>query len=250
MDSLLAASTSNHPNTTKNPFTAQPIYGFFSLLLLVVIFITMLPHYFKLANDPANVPISYVVHGVVYLAWFVVFAIQSNLVVLKKTAIHKRLGYCSLVLLAALIISGLQILYSAMSAYDPNWDAGYLYARINLIWGVLHTFVCFIILCGLGLFYRKQLHLHKRFMLMAALTMIPASITRIAFLGIIPINGTVLTLLTTYILWLTPLVIDRLKFNAVHPVFKWGVPIYFVTQLFCIGFMPTTGLGRAIAFPF
>lgn len=250
MDSLLAASASNHNKPEKNLFTAQPLYGKFSLLLLVIIFITMLPHYFKLAAAPANVPTSYVVHGAVYLAWFVLFAIQSNLVVLKKTAVHKQLGYCSLILLAALIISGLQILYAAMSAYDPNWDAGFLYSRMSLIWGVLHTFVCFIILCGLGLFYRKQLHLHKRFMLMAALTMIPASITRIAFLGIIPINGTVLTLLTTYILWLTPLVMDRLIFKAVHPVFKWGVPIYLVTQIICIGFMPSTGLGRAIAFPF
>ncbi len=250
MDSLLAASSSNPNKAKKNPFTAQPIYGNFSLLLLVVIFITMLPHYFKLSTAPANVPTSFVVHGVVYLAWFVVFAIQSNLVVLKKTAVHKQLGYCSLVLLAALIISGSQILYGAMSAYNPNWDAGFLYSRISLIWGVLHTFIAFIILCSLGFFYRKQLHLHKRFMLMATLTMIPASITRIAFIGVIPIDGTLLTLLTTYILWLTPVVIDRLRFNAVHSVFKWGVPIYLVTQIFCIGFMPTTGLGRAIAFPF
>jgi len=87
-------------------------------------------------------------------------------------------------------------------------------------------------------------------MLMAALTMIPASITRIAFLGIIPINGTVLTLLTAYILWLTLLVIDRLIFKAVHPVFKRGVPIYLVTQIICIGFMPSAGLGRVIAYPF
>lgn len=250
MDSLQAPSLANRNKTEKNLFTAQPIYGKFSLLLLGVIFITMLPHYFKLYSAPANVPVAFVVHGAVYFAWFVLFAVQSNLVVLKKSALHKKLGYFSLILLAALIISGMQILYGAMSGFDPNWDAGFLYSRMSLIWGVLHTFVCFIILCGLGVFYRKQLHLHKRFMLMAALTMIPASITRIAFLGIIPIDGTLLTLLTTYILWLTPVVMDRLIFKAVHPVFKWGVPIYFVTQIICIGFIPSTGLGRVIAFPF
>lgn len=250
MDSAKISSTAIANKIENNPFSARPIYGNFSLLLLGVIFITMLPHYFKLYSAPANVPVAFVVHGIVYFAWFVLFAVQSNLIALKKSATHKKLGYFSLILLAALIISGMQILYGAMSSYDPNWDAGFLYSRINLIWGVLHTFISFIILCGLGLLYRKQMHLHKRFMLMAALTMIPASVTRIAFLGIIPIDGTLLTLLTTYILWLTPVVMDRLIFKAVHPVFKWGVPVYIVTQIICIGFMPSTGIGRAIAFPF
>ena len=250
MESVRASPPTHLNKIDHHPFTAQPIYGKFSLLLLVIIFITMLPHYFKLYAAPESVPIAFVVHGALYLAWFVVFAIQSNLVVLKKTAAHKKMGYFSLILLAALIISGMQILYGAMSGYDPNWNAGFLHSRISLIWGVLHTFVFFIILCGFGLLYRTQLHLHKRLMLMAALTMIPASITRIAFLGIIPINGTLLTLLTTYILWLTPVVIDRLQFKAVHPVFKWCIPNYVVTQIICIGVIPTTGIGRAIAFPF
>ncbi|AQT61700.1 hypothetical protein [Cellvibrio sp. PSBB023] len=104
MDSAKISSTAIANKIENNPFSARPIYGNFSLLLLGVIFITMLPHYFKLYSAPANVPVAFVVHGIVYFAWFVLFAVQSNLIALKKSAIHKKLGYFSLILLAALII--------------------------------------------------------------------------------------------------------------------------------------------------
>src|SRR5688572_16346684 len=251
MDSAQTPPASQTGKSAPNKqLTPLPIYGKFSLILLVVIFITLLPHYFKIYSPSDNVPVAFIVHGFLYLAWFLLFAVQSNLVVLKKTEAHKKLGYLSLILLVGLILSGAQMLYGAMSGYDPNWDVGYLRSRTSLIWGVLHTFIFFIIFCGFGFLYRKKMHVHKRLMLMAALTMIPASITRIAFIGVIPIDGTLLTLLTTYVLWLTPIVMDRLIFKAVHPVFKWSVPIYVVTQIICIGFMPATELGRAIAFPF
>ena len=94
MDSAQNPPASKTGKSAPNKqFTPLPIFGKFSLILLVVIFITLLPHYFKIYSPSDNVPVAFVVHGFLYLAWFLLFAVQSNLVVLKKTDVHKKLGY-------------------------------------------------------------------------------------------------------------------------------------------------------------
>jgi uncharacterized membrane protein YozB (DUF420 family) len=231
-------------------FTRKPIYGKLSIFLLGLILITLIPHYGKIADPDTQVPLVIIIHGILYLIWFVLFAVQCNLVAKGNVATHKKLGYASLGLFALLLISGLWIIVTAMLGYDPNWDPAYLFARTNLLWGVFHTIIFFSVFYALGVVNRQNLHAHKRFMLLASLTMVPASVTRIAFLNIIPINGTLLTLGAIYGFLLTVIIMDKVIFKRVHSVFKWWVPIYLVTQIICIGIIPTTAIGKAIAFPF
>lgn len=155
----------------------------------------------------------------------------------------------SMALFLFLIISGVEMLIGVMEAYNPNWTEGHIHARASFVWGILHTLISFFIFYILGVLFRRKLQLHKRFMLMASLSMVSASVTRVAFLPFIPLDGMILTLAATYAFLLTPMIIDRLAFKAIHPVFKWCIPIYVVTQIMCIGILPTTEIGRAIAFP-
>jgi hypothetical protein len=230
-------------------FSRHPLYGKFSILLLAVIIVSLLPHYAKIFHSPELVSASFIVHAIVYLGWFILFVVQANLVTSGNISTHKKLGYISLVLFVLMLISGISMLIGIMESYDSSWEDWYLRSRTNLIWGVFHTLICFVIFYLLGFFFRKQLHLHKRFMLLASLSMISASVTRVAFLPFIPIDGTLITLLSTYVLLLTPMIMDRVIFKSIHPVFKWSVPIYIITQIVCIGILPNTEIGRALAFP-
>lgn len=230
-------------------FSNQPIYGKFSIVLLGVMFVSILPYYVKVYNTPEIFSVTFVIHSILYLGWYILFAVQSNLVSSGNFAAHKKLGYMSMALFVFLIISGVEMLIGVMQAYDPNWTGGHVHSRASFVWGILHTLISFFIFYIVGVLFRKQLQLHKRFMLLASLSMISASVTRVAFLPFIPIDGMIVTLVATYAFLVAPMIIDRLAFNAIHPVFKWCVPIYIITQIICIGILPATEIGRAIAFP-
>ncbi|AQQ68347.1 hypothetical protein Mag101_12400 [Microbulbifer agarilyticus] len=122
--------------------------------------------------------------------------------------------------------------------------------KLSLIWGILHTILFFSAFYLAALIARSDVHTHKRLMLLASLSMVSASITRVAYLPGVPVDGTALVLLSTYGLLVAPVLIDRFKFGAVHPVFKWTIPLYISTQIICIAVLPGTELGKLIAFPF
>lgn len=233
----------------ETAFTREPIYKRFSIFLIGLMLITLLPHYSKLLDETIDVPWRITLHGALYLVWFILFAVQSNLSN-RNTALHKKTGYLSIALVVLLFISGADLLAGIMRGYSPDWNPEFLRSRTTFVWAIAHTLGTFTGFYLLGAMFRKKLHLHKRFMLMASLSMISASVTRVAFLPFIPINGMLLTLGTTYLLLLCPVVIDRLSFGKVHTVFKWAVPLYIVTQILCIGFIPGTYTGQVMAFPF
>ena len=137
-----------------------------------------------------------------------------------------------------------------MQGYDSDWTAEFLLSRTSFVLAISHTLFSFTVFYVLGILFRKKLHFHKRFMLLASLSMISASVTRIAYLPMMPIAGVPLVLLSTFGFLLVPIVIDRVVFGRVHPVLKWSIPIYIATQIICIGLLPSNTIGRAIAFPF
>ena len=237
-------------SSQHSTFSSQPIYGKFSLVLVVFMFITLLPHYGKIASSTTIVTAQFILHGILYLGWYILFAVQSRLSSIHNVRLHKKLGYLSLLLVAALTFSGMDMMINVMQSYDSSWADGFKRSRTSFVLAIMHTLISFTGFYALGVVFRKKLHCHKRFMVLASLSMISASATRIAYLPLIPIDGLLFVLLSTYGFLLVPIIIDRVVFGRVHPVLKWCVPIYIVTQLICIGFLPSTGIGRAIAFPF
>ncbi len=96
--------------------------------------------------------------------------------------------------------------------------------------------------------YRRNRQTHQRLIVLASLSMIAPSITRIAYVPLIPIDSTAFTLLATYLFLAVPFLIDRRSRGKVHPVIKWGVPGYVVSQILFIGVIPATTWGRTAAF--
>lgn len=227
---------------TRPNLSSPSIYQNFSLFLLIFTIITLLPHYEEIIQPDSDVPTSLIIHGALFLGWYVLFYVQSLLVGRGSLGVHKRLGLLSAFLGVALLLSGVDLLVGVMKSDD--------HSRTSFVWGIIHTTLFFFTFFGLALLNRRHPPVHKRFIVLAALSMIPASVTRIAFLPMVPIDGTAFTLLSTYILLAIPIFIDRVRFEAIHPVLKWGVPCYAITQIVCVGILPTTEIGRQMAFPF
>lgn len=232
------------------PFSFRTAYSRFSLVLLALIAVSLLPHYHALLTKSAAISLALIIHAALYLIWFLLFTVQSSLISSRHTALHMKLGYWSIALFLLLMASGVYMMVGTMRSIDASWNAQQLASRASFVWGILHTLLSFAVFYCLAIGFRFRPQAHKRFMLLAALSMISASVTRVAYLPFIPIDGTALVLLSTYAFLITPMIIDRVQLKRIHPVLKWGVPTYIVTQILCIGFVPTTQWGKALAFPF
>ena len=244
-----SATTITHGG--KAQFLFRSAYGKYSLVLLAVTLISLIPQYFKtLVQDPSALSLQLIFHGALFLGWYVLFCIQSALVSARQFALHRKLGYLSIGFALLLIISGTLMMLGTMHSYQESWSPQYLVARSSFVWAIFHTLISFTCFYSLGAIFRKNSQAHKRLMLLASLSMMSASITRFAFLPIIPIDGTAFTLLLTYVFLITPLVIDRVQYKKIHPALKWGVPIYAFTQILCLGLVASSDLGQAMAFPF
>ena len=135
-------------------------------------------------------------------------------------------------------------------SYQPGWTDEYLFSRASFVWAIAHTLISFTTFYVLAVVYRQRRQIHKRLMVLASLSMMAASITRFAYLPIIPMDGTAFTLILTYSLFAIPLVIDRVREGKTRPVLVYGTAIYVVTQIVAMGIMPATAVGKELAFPF
>ncbi len=242
-----AAITRQQP---KQPIvTFRSAYARFSLVLLAITIVSLIPQYFRgLLNSPEPMSLELIVHGAAFLGWYLLFTVQAGLAGSGNLSRHRALGYASLPFAAFLIVSGALMMLGTMRSYDPSWSAALLQSRTSFVWAIAHTLVSFTSFYGLAIVYRRRPQAHQRLMLLASLSMMAASITRFAFLPFIPINGTAFTLLLSYALLFTPLVIDRRQRGRIHPALLIGTALYVVTQLLAMGLMPATQIGRALAF--
>ena len=223
----------------------------FSLLLLAITIASLIPQYFiGFLADPVEHSPQMIVHGAVFLAWYVLFSFQAGLVASGRLVIHKRLGYASVLFALFLVVSGGIMLVGTMQSHQPDWTEQYLLSRTSFVWAIFHTLVSFAAFYVLAVSYRRQSQVHRRLILLASLSMMAASITRFAYLPIIPIDGTAFTLLLTYSLLAAPLIIDRVRDGKIHPVLIYGTAIYVITQIVAMAIIPTTAIGKILAFPF
>ena len=241
-------ATANN-NDAQRLLSFSSAYAKFSLLLLAITVVSLIPQYFAgLLAHPVELPPQLIVHGIVFLAWYVMFSAQAGLVSAGNFASHRKLGYVSIPFALFLIVFGGLMLAGTMQSYQPDWTEQYLQSRTSFVWAIFHTLVSFAICYILAVVYRRTTKVHKRLMMLASLSMMAASITRFAYLPVIPIDGTAFTLLLTFTLLAIPLIIDRVKQGKIHSSLKYGTAVYVVTLLIALGVMPATPIGRALAF--
>lgn len=240
-------------NKTQNemPSREESLYRTFAFVLLAITFLTLIPNFLRPAlNESRSVSPALVIHASLFLVWYILFFAQTALISKSKITIHKRLGYASLGLTSVLAISGLMMLLGVMRAPPTTDDIGSIFARTSYVWAIIHTLVCFTAFYLLAIKFRQRPPVHKRLMMLASLSMMPATITRVAYLPMMPIDGTALTVLSSYALLLTPIVIDLIVNRKVHPALAYGASFFVLSQIIATAVVPSTELGQTLAFPF
>jgi len=124
-----------------------------------------------------ELPLRTHIHGAIFTSWFVLFVVQTSLVSRRRAALHRRLGAIGVVLMLAMVTSGLVILYFRAQEYSESAES--LISTTRVVWGNLVLLSLFTTFSALGFAQRRHPPTHRRLMLLACLSMMGQSLGRL-----------------------------------------------------------------------
>lgn len=115
-------------------------------------------------------------HGVLFSSWIVLMLIQTGLIATKRTRTHMQLGIAGGVLACLMLIVGtVTAIVRAKVIVVPPGSA----SPLQFLTIPLGDMLVFAILVGAAFYFRRQVGTHKRLMLIATITLMPAAVARI-----------------------------------------------------------------------
>lgn len=152
------------------------------------------------------------IHGIILFGWYFLVVLQAWLIRVKKYLLHIFLGKISLLIAIGIIITG------TLMTLDSYYHSRSLpVISVNLV-----QLVNFILFFSLSLYRRKSPAKHKRFILLASLSIILPAFSRIGSTLEMPDYFGIVMLL----LCLLVMVIHDIKdLNKVHKVTAFGIVI-------------------------
>jgi hypothetical protein len=212
-----------------------------SLVILVIVFVGFMRTFYLSSYFGRPAPSSLrALHGAVFSAWVVLFAIQTTLIAVGRRDVHRKLGYAGALLAALMVPLGLVLaIDNARQGHAPPG----LQPLPFLIIPVFDMLV-FAPLVAAAVYYRRQAAMHKRPMLVATLSLLGAAMARVT--GTPGAGGPPVFFGVPDLLILCGVFYDRRTLGRVHPAYKWGGGLVVGSQVLRLALMGT-GLWMAIA---
>ena len=223
---------------------------------LAVIFVAICTFAFveKLIIDPilgvSSLSTEKIVHGVLFVSWVVLFLLQSILIMKGKLTSHRFWGYIGIALISVVLLNGCYMAVVYANEFIPTENIGSLIIRASGVWANFHVLIATSILVALAVAYRRRPVLHKRFMLLAAISLMTGPLARIASFGIIPLHEGAVVFCGLFILLMIPILYEWVKYKKVHALYLWNLPVYFITLIIFAAVIPMTPFGQSAVFWF
>jgi len=158
-------------------------------------------------------------HSLIFSAWLLVFIAQTRLVAAQRVDLHMKLGIAALALAAAVVAIGFAT--TAVKATLPLVHPSGLTPPQFTIVGNM-SLVLFAGFLALGVIYRRRSAYHKRFMILAMISVLtPAASRLVTQLGLRE-HWTYLVPIVPAIFVACCLAYDWRKLRSVHPVYAIG----------------------------
>jgi hypothetical protein len=212
-----------YPNTTGASTVRRYFYVWMGVLAMAFVAWGFSYTYFiPIASGKFSAPLLYHIHGAMYFLWTILIVSQPLLVRTKNVRLHRQIGTGGFVLAAAMVLVGFAMSFvsakRAIAAGNADFAYGFLLIPITdmLLFG---TFI------GLSLVYLKKSETHKRLMILATLSILPAAFGRIFGInGIDPgtPQGFIVSFLMQESLLIIGVAYDFITRRKVHPVYIWG----------------------------
>jgi hypothetical protein len=208
----------------------QRFYQYMATAILLAVFVGFARTYFlkSLTGWPPAPAIMHW-HGALFTGWMVLFFAQATLIATGRPVWHRRLGVAGIALAVAMIAMGLPMTVQAARegftgviqpppgvAIDPIAFSVQGFVDLGL-------FAAFLVA---ALWWRGRPDLHKRLMLLATISLLPAALARIPLPG----NSRLVVALLLAVAFVAAQPLhDRLTRGRIHPVGLWGGIAFLVS---------------------
>ena len=228
---------------TSGAFAQSPLrirmerffFPFMALLIIAAVFLGFARTFFLAPLYRYHLPnLLVAIHGVVFASWIALFAVQTSLVALGRTGLHRKLGILGAILVGlvfamayAVMLEGVHRNFTipGQESITPR-DRAQILALDTV--GINASFAMFVA----GLLLRRSPQTHKRLMLFGTIAMVGPAIARWPFAFIAskpPLVGIIMQLLGIAVL-----AFDLLTSRRVHRATWLGVATLFLVPLIAI----------------
>lgn len=150
-----------------------------SIAIVITVFAGFAPTYYLRPYFTAAplMPLLHL-HGLVFTSWLVLFATQTTLVAARRTDIHRRLGIAGAVIAVLMVLIGVStaLIRANQGAAPPGGPSPLVFLVVPL-----GDMLVFAILVGAGFYFRRRSDAHKRLMMLATISILPAAVARLPF---------------------------------------------------------------------
>jgi hypothetical protein len=179
------------------------------------------------------------VHGTIFAAWFVLLVVQASLVTAGNVRRHRQLGVAGVGLAAVMIVFG--TIGALIAAHRPG---GFIGVPVPPLVFLVVPLTSMLFLGGfvtLAIVNRGNPQKHKRFMLLASMSMIAAAFAR---WPLVETTG-ILVFFALADVFLIPLAIwDFRSRGRLHPVTLWGGLVLIASEPLQLALASTPAWGR------
>jgi hypothetical protein len=156
--------------------------------------------------------------------WVVLFVAQVWLVSARRTRVHQRLGILASVVAGLVVLIGLSTALFSAARESANGEAALRFLSVPFF-----DMIIFAILIGTALYFRRRPEIHKRLMLLGALSLLTAAIARFP-VQFINFQQPAWFFGVTDFCILACVAYDTIKHRRLHPVFLWGILLIVVSH--------------------
>ncbi|MCI0352247.1 MAG: hypothetical protein L0Z53_22745 [Acidobacteriales bacterium] len=163
------------------------------------------------------------VHGLSFLAWFLLLPAQAGLIRSDRIQIHRIVGACSTVLAAIMVLAGLTVVgvqadLSLAADASPFW--------VFMVPPIFSALVLFIVLYIAALSQRRRAADHKRLILLASSAPLAAATFRVlvAAFGFKPWVW-VVGFFASNLFVIAAMAYDYRVDHKIHRVYRYGLPV-------------------------
>lgn len=181
----MAAATETFSRLNPTKFRERVFYTGMSTAILVTVFAGFSrTFYLRPYFQPQRLIPLLIFHGILFSSWIALFLVQTTLVASKRTRIHRKLGVAGGVLVVLMILVG--TFTAIVRAKGPSPIPGM--NPLSFLTIPLGDILVFGILVGAAFYFRNKVDTHKRLMLIATITLLPAAVARLP-IGFIETGG-------------------------------------------------------------
>ena len=151
------------------------LYPAMALALAVLMGAGFTPTFFARSADASPLALPVLAHGVLGTAWVALFVVQTLTIAAGRTPRHRTLGWVAAALTLGFVATGAVVIAALERSHGAE----------SLSWRAAHVFTngaplaIFGLLVSAGVWQRNDAARHKRFMLLAAVVLLPPAIGRL-----------------------------------------------------------------------